>query len=71
MKWNILLASSAHYPVHIPSWLLVHLLTDRAQGTVKNPWLSVSIAQHQLKHQGVINVILMLNQNHHFYWKEN
>lgn len=69
--WNIPLASSAHCSGHVPSWLLVCLLTGRAQGTVKNPWLSVSIAQHQLKHQRVINIILMLNPNHHFYKKMN
>ena len=31
---------------------------------LKSPWLSVNTAQQQLKHQCVINIILILNPNH-------
>lgn len=36
------------WPGHVPSWLLVHLLTSRAQET-ESPWLRVSTAQQQPK----------------------
>lgn len=50
------------------SWLysfpdLVHLLAGTAWDTT-SPWLWESTAQHELKHQCVINTILILNPKH-------
>ena len=45
-----------------PSFLCTSFLAEH--GKLQSPWLSVSTAQQQLKHQCIINIMLILNPKH-------
>lgn len=66
MVWNIPLANWGQLSWLCPLQLLVQPQPCflAGQENLKNPWLSVSPAQHQLKHQCVIDTILILNSKH-------
>ena len=66
MVWNTPLATLGQLswvcPLPAPAAPLAYLLAGQSE-KLKSPWLGVSTALQQLKHQCVINVILILVQN--------
>jgi len=67
MVWNTPLASLGQLswvcPLPAPAAPLACSLAGQSE-KLKSPWLGVSTALQQLKHQHVINILLILNPKH-------